>query len=272
MVRKQLRGTDHPVHCQFKTSHPSEIICSVETCRQHSNTAIRSGQAYFLCDHLKSTQFIGTSITTAPLKDESLSYVIEALKWLKSERKLECLEWRKQANLRNVPLIVQMPEVPNLSSRFLHFSVFGNLKQDHYWSFRQRVIVSYDKEMSSFHCKCCPARRSCMHKCIVKWLIAQSQPWLLGKSVNPSADDEEIGEEQTISTMALSDSEQGDGDEENVESTPDASSTCTYYPPTGEVATKLVKYLFDMKKIPSKLPLTLTVQKENFKKRCERKY
>ena len=53
MVRKQLRATDHPVHCQFKTSHPSSIVCSVERCHQHSDTATRSGQAYFVCDHVK---------------------------------------------------------------------------------------------------------------------------------------------------------------------------------------------------------------------------
>ena len=103
MVQKQLRGTDHPIHCQFKTSHPSSIVCSVETCRQHSDTATQSGQAYFLCDHVKSTHFIGSSITAAPLKEESLDRIIDALKWLKPERKMECLEWKKQASLQNVP-------------------------------------------------------------------------------------------------------------------------------------------------------------------------
>ena len=239
MVRTQLRGTDHPIHCQFKTSHPSSIVCSVETCRQHSDTATRSGQAYFLCDHVKSTHFIGYSITAAPLKEESLDHIIDALKWLKPERKMECLECKKQASLQNVPLIVQMPEMPNLSARFLHFSVFGNLKRDHYWSFCKRVIVSYDKESSTFHCKCCPARHSCMHKCIVKSSIAQSQPSLLGTSVNLSADDDEIGEDQT-NTTALSDSEQGEVDDENPESV--ANVNRVYYPPTSEVATKMVRY------------------------------
>ena len=32
---------------------------------------------------------------------------------------------------------------------------------------------------------------------------------------------------------------------------------------------QMVRYLFDVKKIPSKLPLNLTVRKENFKKRYE---
>ena len=105
-----------------------------------------------------------------------------------------------------------------------------------------------------------------MHKCIVKWSIAQSQPSLLGTSVNLSANDDEIGEDQT-NTIALSDSEQGEVDDENPESV--ANVGRVYYPPTGEVATKMVRYLFDVKKIPSKLPLTLTVQKKNFKKRYE---
>ena len=37
-----------------------------------------------------------------------------------------------------------------------------------------------------------------------------------------------------------------------------------FYPPTGDNAVKLIKYLFSEKKIAGKLPLSLTVQKNNF--------
>ncbi len=91
-----------------------------------------SGQACLLCDHLKSISFIGTSLNAPTLSGDSLDFMIETLKWLKPERKLECLEWRKQADHQNVPLIVQMLEITSTQcSKYLHFSVFGNLKRGH---------------------------------------------------------------------------------------------------------------------------------------------
>ncbi|CAB3978806.1 Hypothetical predicted protein [Paramuricea clavata] len=123
LVRKQFRGTDHPVHCQFKTSCPASVVCSVDTCRQLSSTASRSGQANFLCDHLKSTQFICPSVVAHHLQEDSLNFVVDTLKWLKLERKSECLEWQKEAAHDNVPLVVQMPLAPESSTRFYHFSM-----------------------------------------------------------------------------------------------------------------------------------------------------
>ena len=159
LVRKQLRGTDHPIHCQVKTTWSTSILCSVDTCQQHSNTACRSGQSDFLCDHLKSTQFIGASAVIADhLKEESLDFVVNRLKWLKTERRSECLHWHNPARINNVPLVIQMLVTPDSSARFIHLSVFANMKREYYWSFCKRVVVSFDKESCSFHCKCCPSR------------------------------------------------------------------------------------------------------------------
>ena len=216
-----------------------------------------------MCDHLKSTQFIGTSVAEDYLKEEALDFVIETFKWLKPERKSQCLEWQRKATLQNATLVVQIPAMADVSNCFLHFSVFGNIKRDHYWSFCKCVVVSFDKESSSFHCKCCPSRRSCMYKCIIKWAIAQWQPWVLGKSVSTNAN-EDIGEVLS-GGVHLGDCEQLEEDGEVGDNHPDPCST--FYPPVGDVAVKFVKYLLNEKKIPANLPLALTVQKESFKKR-----
>ena len=85
----------------------------MDTCQQHSNTTCRSGQSDFLCDHLKSTQFIGTSAVIADhLKEESLDFVVNRFKWLNTERRSECLHWQNQARINIVPLVVQMPITP----------------------------------------------------------------------------------------------------------------------------------------------------------------
>jgi hypothetical protein len=71
---------------------------------------------------LKSTQFIGTSAVIANhLKEESLDFVVNGLRWLKTERRSECLQWQKQASINNVPLVVQMPVTPDSSIRFSAF-------------------------------------------------------------------------------------------------------------------------------------------------------
>ena len=270
LVRKQLRGTDHPIHCQFKTTWPTSILCSVDTCQQHSNTACRSGQSDFLCDHLKSTQFIGTSAVIADhLKEESLDFVVNRLKWLKTERRSECLHWQNQARINNVPLVVQMPITPDSSARFIHFSMFANIKREHYWSFCKRVVVSFDKESCSFHCKCCPSRRSCMHKCIVKWAIGQWHPSVIPTSSKAVMDEEESVDMSGPDFCSMNDDTSiADMDalvEDDITSISNSDSMS--YPPTGDVSTKFVKYLLTQKKIPAELPLALTVQKETFGKR-----
>jgi hypothetical protein len=216
---------------------------------------------------LKSTQFIGTSAVIANhLKEESLDFVVNGLRWLKTERRSECLQWQKQASINNVPLVVQMPVTPDSSTRFLHFSVFANIKREHYWSFCKRVVVSFDKESSSFHCKCCPSRRSCMHKCIVKWAIGQWHPSVIHTS-STEVMDEDDSADTSGPDFLFTDNNVADMDalvEDDINSSIPGNMS---YPPVGDVSTKFVKYLLTEKKIPAELPLALTVQKETFGKR-----
>ncbi len=91
----------------------------------------------------------------------------------------------------------------------------------------------------------------------------QLQPWLLGTS-NISADDEEFSDGQS-NTLISHNPNFDEGDVEEADLILGASNV--HYRPIGEVVVKLVRYLLEMKKIPLKVPLYLTVQKEYFKKR-----
>lgn len=273
LIRKQWRGVDHPVHCQFIVTGSSvSVQCSVDTCRQYTETAARSGQRNFLCEHLKSTAFVTSSAPVVgsgsggQLGVEALDFVINTLKWLKPERKNQCMEWQNEAKLQNASLVVQFPvDVLSSTGRYVHFSVFANVRGDHYWSFENRVVVSVDTMKKLFSCKCCASRRSCMHKCIAKWAIAQWQPWMLGVQTDAEQEDPE-GVEDLGSTS--------DGDVEANEDQQDVSpanqsigTLGLQYPPTGEVACRLSTYLFQVKKIPAVLPLSLTVEKESYLRR-----
>ena len=211
-MRKQWRGIDHPIHCQFTvTGSAVSVHCSVDTCRQHAETVARSGQKNFLCDHLESTSFACPAPVVengdGELEVEALDFVINTLKWLKPELRGQCVEWQNDAKRKNVPLLVQYP-VDSVSSggRYLHFSVFSNVKGHHYWSFENRVVVSVDTKDKVFNCKCCKSRRSCtcMHKCITKWAIAQWQPWVLGVQTSDGEEDQDPG------VMELEDASDGD--------------------------------------------------------------
>lgn len=266
LIRKQWRGTDHPIHCQFHvTGAVVSVYCSVDTCRQYAETAARSQQTNFLCDHLKSTSFVSSSVVNcSSLEVEALDFVINTLKWLNPDRKAQCVEWQNQTKALNTPLIVQFPVGLLSSSRFLHFSVFANVKGDHFWSFENRVVVSVDTEKKLFNCKCCSSRRSCMHKCITKWAIAQWQPWMLGVQT-PACQD---GDQGVLGDFADVIETTPDGDDINEEEQPEISATSSLsYPPVGEVAVRFSSYMFEVKKIPPVLPLSLTVQKDSYLKR-----
>ena len=140
-VRKQWHGVDYPIHCQFMVTPPASIQCSSQVCRQYAETSIRSGQSGFLCDHLQSTHFLKPA-SNSLLLTEKLDFITNTVKWIKPERVAQCIELQEKALKEKVPFIVQMP--PSSSSRFIHFSVFANVKVDHYWSFQNRVIVTVD--------------------------------------------------------------------------------------------------------------------------------
>ncbi len=90
----------------------------------------------YLCDHLQSTHFLKLA-SDSSLSSEKLDFITNIVKWLKPERNPQCLALQEKALKENVPFIVQMPW--STSSRFIHFSVFANVKVDHYWSFGNRV-------------------------------------------------------------------------------------------------------------------------------------
>ena len=138
-----------------------------------------------------------------------------------------------------VPFIVQMPL--SSSSRFIHFSVFANVKVDHYWSFQNRVIVTVDTKCMKFSCKCSPGRRSCLHKCITKWALAEWNPQLL-ESVPPCTNADTDVADEPVSLE--------EDDEEDPEVTATTSIVGPFYPPAAECAIRMSEYILNNKKIP----------------------
>ncbi len=255
-------GVDYPIHCQFMVTPPASIQCSSSICRQYAETSIRSGQSGFLCDHLQSTHFLKPA-SNSSLSPEKLDFITNTVKWLKPERNPQPIQQQQQPQpiqqQQFIAFIVQMPW--STSSRFIHFSVFANVKVDHYWSFGNRVIVTVDTKCLKFYCKCSSGKRSCLHKCTAKWALARWNPQLLESIPVPIISD--VPEEEDSSPL---EEEFSSVFNEDIPE-PAVSAGTPYYPPLGEVAIKMSKYIFNYKKIPPDLPLSLTVEKEDYLKR-----
>ena len=108
-----------------------------------------------------------------------------------------------------------------------------------------------------FNCKCSSGKRSCLHKCITKWALAQWNPQLL-ESVPPSTSAHKCLDEELF---LLED------EEEDPEITASTSVSGPFYPPVAERAIQMTEYIFNNKKIPPELPLSLTVEKDDYLKR-----
>lgn len=115
-----------------------------------------------------------------------------------------------------------------------------------------------------FNCKCSSGRRSCLHKCIAKWAVAQWNPQLL-ESVPITSINDDIAEEAS----SLEDESTLVPNEEDPETTEHfpTSTNGPFYPPVGESAIKMSEYIFNNKKIPPDLPLSITVEKDEYLKR-----
>lgn len=92
-------------------------------------------------------------------------------KWFSNEKNKICLTRQQLANSNCIPLSVQTsigtPETKKL------ISVFEPSVS--YYSRLGRVMVVYDSKLNTWHCPCTKLRRSCVHKCIAKWHLFQTQ-------------------------------------------------------------------------------------------------
>lgn len=243
LVRKSFSGGDHVVHVQFKTSFPQCFSCTSSNCKQFCETAARSGDTSYLCNHLRSVHFSEALPPTPELDKSVLKELVYKMKWLKPERIQECRSLQTEAHKAGVPLIVCFPLSTTGSTRFRHFSIFVGDKQAKPWSCLNRVVVTCDTESMSFTSKCCGGG-FCVHRNVSKWYIKQVEPLLLEKQSEDSP-------------VPLSSSSSG----------PIPSSTVLYPPVDQDIAKQMVKYIYQEKGIPPYLPIRLTAHYNNFKTR-----
>lgn len=164
------------------------------------------------------------------------------MKWLKPERVKECKELQGKALQIGAPLIVQFPTSSIGSSHYRHFSVFT---ADSNQSIN-RVVVTVDSETLLFTGKCCGTGSFCVHRNLVKWYIKQHEPSLLDRNESQSSIP------VSASSFKLK-----------------SSSTIIYPPDNKDLSKKMLMYMYNFKKLPPDLPMNLTVQHCDYKKRYD---
>ena len=248
MIRRSFSGTNHPVHVIHNFGSDGGFSCELNDCREVSNTAKRSGNPNFICNHLKSVQYVTKNSTSRYiLPRESLEALInKRVSWLKQSREEECLKLQENANKDKAPIIAEynLSNSPT-STRYQHFSVYdGNI---HHYSRFKRVIVSYDKAENKWTCSCCRKKVNCVHKCVAKWFTYAERPHDLLSNNTDSESDDEIPE-----------------DSRTPQNEAEYSVTGTNYPPKQGVLKKMVEYLHSCKGIPLKLPREITHDVEGY--------
>jgi hypothetical protein len=252
LMRRSFSGTSHPVHVIHDFGTDGGFSCELNECRELSNTARRSGNPRFVCSHLKSVQYISENAKSCyALPHRSLEELIgENVRWFKKSREQECLQLHAIAKNDKAPIIAEyVASKPLTSSRYQHFSVYDG-KIHHYSRFK-RVVVSYDKINNKWSCVCCRSKVNCVHKCIARWFIYEVRPEDL--FTNACTGEESVQEGGNELDDASDDSE-----------TPSCSVSISstsgdVYPPKQEgILSKMVEYIHRFKRIPLKLPRTLT--------------
>ena len=174
MIRRSFSGTSHPLHVLHNFGVNGGFSCELNDCRELSNTAKWSGNPNFICNHLKSVQYINkNSNSSYILPQESLKALINKVTWFKRSREEEnCMTTALQ---EKVPLSAEYSDSTKPSFiRYWHFSVYnGNI---HHYSRFKWVTVMYNSNKNKWGCSCCRTKANCVHKCIAKWFMYVERP------------------------------------------------------------------------------------------------
>ena len=117
-------------------------------------TAWLSEDVVYLCDHIKSIQYIsGESPVVPHLSHSSLDYAVNTVHILWSSRIGECSDYQCKTVEENLPLIVPFSVDVSSSSKYCHFSVYSKVCGK-YWSICKCVVVTYDTVNYYWFCQC----------------------------------------------------------------------------------------------------------------------
>ncbi|XP_006825073.1 uncharacterized protein LOC102807716 [Saccoglossus kowalevskii] len=229
-----------PIHAEKELlcTNP-KVFCESSTCIQAATIATRSRLPSFECQHLLSVnraiRFIEQPFLL-PVKLDELCNTYHPFSDSSRDAALT-LNSRSIAN-GSVPVYPLFESAS--TDRQLRFSIHTG--ETHYYSILGRVIVSYDTDKNTWHCRCCK-KRGCGHKALARWYCYQVFP---GKIHHGASEDQY---------------ETDDIDDGNTLIIPGAIKQLHSYPPVIDISERMVEYWLRHKKIPPDISLSMS---ENF--------
>lgn len=234
-VEESFYGPSKPIHVIKNTwsqFHRSE--CELDRCIVSAQFAKRSGILPFECEHIQSLRFCPrTTDSEGPLSKSTLDELVENLLFSR-QRKEELLKKHQEALVNNTPLSVLL--CVSGTETTLHVSVLEPTIT--FFSRLGRVMVTYDKQKSTWHCPCTEEKRSCTHKAIAKWHLFEKMPGMFKTARSPK-------EDVVCGTVSKRQEESASVTDPAVE--------------------RMIKYLISQKKIPADLPQTLIASSRDAK-------
>lgn len=225
-VSKYYKATALPVHVIKKRSAGvSKMLCEEDRCEVILQFQKEGGLPLSQCPHLRSVDFCINHARQEDL-DPSVLEELVANHLIGKEMKAKCQKHRHHAAQNLAPLVSLVDLGGN---HCLYFSVFEPKVTP--TSKMGRLFVTYNIRGRFWHCDCSQGRICCLHKCLAKWYLFQTNRKLF--SLNAKQD------------AALENAEL-------VESTPEIIQ-----PPGDESLKQMTEYVYHQKKLPSTLPQNL---------------
>ncbi|XP_074496307.1 uncharacterized protein LOC141770552 isoform X2 [Sebastes fasciatus] len=235
-VAKSYKATAVPVHViKERSGSANKLVCEEDRCEAISDFRRRSGLPASQCPHQRSVDFCFTRARREDLKPSVLEELVSS-KWIGKDMGARCLNHREQATQNRAPLVTL---VDLGGSHCLYLSVFEPKLSPH--SKLGRLFVTYTVRSRLWHCSCCRGRISCLHKCIAKWYLFQTNKELF------------ISDAKRDTPLSISEFM-----EDSSAETPTENSAGTVYPPREEGLKQMAKYIYNQKKLPSTFPENIT--------------
>ncbi|XP_045930909.1 uncharacterized protein LOC123986603 isoform X1 [Micropterus dolomieu] len=235
-VAKSYKATAVPVHViKKKSGSTHKMVCEEDRCEVISDFQRRSGLPNSQCPHLRSVDFCFTRACIEDLKPGVLEELVDN-KWIGKDMGAKCLNHRDQATQSRAPLVTL---VDLGGSHCLYLSVFEPKVSQ--YSKLGRLFVTYNVKGRLWHCDCSRGRISCLHKCIAKWFLFQTNKELF----SPGA--------KRDSPLSISDVMEDSPAETSTENSPG-----TVCPLREDRLKEMAKYIYNQKKLPTTFPENIT--------------
>ena len=233
LVNKSKRGTQSPLHVQYKNSGKMHtVVCENKNCEHAKKIRFLSGKGSFTCQHILACQNVISHSEKVEIRSETVDSCLKE-KIINEDSAKQVRESMTLSSESNTPIIAEMDRKRNSRDRYRFFSVIE--KNQHHWSIFKRVITSFDTVSKEFHCKCISIKRNCVHKSITKCYLVQTNPEL----IKSSSEEDVEGFQKSRTDETASESLRLKSDSGKV-----------LYPPSGAKIQEMVQYIYKNKKIP----------------------